>query len=161
MCHHDLHTLLKRWQLENKTLQFLYVYCFYVAVAPKEKTYSIYYSLLSAKIVQRKRTFLLTSDRWTECLDSFFNSHVDVKPQQLVKSLIRSDLIFSSSHSSTGVLHSHCSIEAPPSYPSVVCRYYMIAVYIPSPPCTCKKKGGLVCRTIMWEAFEWHPMSAL
>lgn len=57
------------------------------------------------------------------------------------------------------VLQSNCNIEAfPPA--QVVSPYYVIAVCVPSRPAH-GRIGGLVCRTIMWDAFEWHPMSAL
>lgn len=47
VCHHDLHTLLKRW-LENKILHFLVVF-FFSGSAPKEKTHLIYYSVYNVK----------------------------------------------------------------------------------------------------------------
>lgn len=57
--------------------------------------------------------FLLISHYWSEYLDFFCKNDVDVLPQEQVKVCVRSDLIFSSScSSSTGVLHSHYSTEA-------------------------------------------------
>lgn len=107
---------LKRWQLENKTRRLLYVLCGLRGTVPKEKRNPMYYSLQKS------------AEMWSAACMCFLFLLIPyhrralwlrVNLQQRVKVSVWSDVMFSSRCSSSGVLHSHCSIEASPHTPQL------------------------------------------
>lgn len=141
---------VKRWQLENKTLQFLYGKCsFYVVpYAWKENTLDILFSVKCkiTFIVCKQFVLLLITYYWNECFDSLCNDYINAWMQRQLEIPIWLHLKFPSSHSIVAELHTHDSIET--------CLCCMIAEYIPSLLAHAKMRG-LVCCSILWDEFEW------
>lgn len=124
VCHHDLHTLLKRWR-ENKILHFLDVF-FFCRSVPKEKRHLMCYSLYNVKFSFRLCSW--TSD-FTQLLLVLCKLYGCAS--LLVQAALWSDLICSSNHSGTVMARNVTfQFQALPQIFFAVSNYYVIAVCI-------------------------------